>query len=45
MVLIGKLVGSLAVKDIALTKKFFDKYGAEKIVLALDVFIKDGILT
>lgn len=37
------VVGSLAVKDIALTKKFFEKYGAEKIVLALDVFIKEGI--
>ncbi|WP_265658304.1 1-(5-phosphoribosyl)-5-[(5-phosphoribosylamino)methylideneamino]imidazole-4-carboxamide isomerase [Francisella philomiragia] len=37
------VVGSLAVRDIALTKKFFEKYGAEKIVLALDVFIKEGI--
>ncbi|MFC4892755.1 1-(5-phosphoribosyl)-5-[(5-phosphoribosylamino)methylideneamino]imidazole-4-carboxamide isomerase [Pseudofrancisella aestuarii] len=36
------VIGSLAVKDIELTKKFFEKYGAEKIVLALDVFIKEG---
>ena len=37
------VVGSLAVKDITLTKKFFKKYSAKKIVLALDVFIKEGV--
>lgn len=37
------VLGSIAVKDIELTKRFFDKYGAHKIVLALDVYIKGGV--
>lgn len=35
------VIGSLAVKETELVKSWFEKYGAEKIVLALDVNIND----
>ncbi len=38
------VIGSMAIKEVAKTKAIFKKYGADKIVLALDVHINlDGI--
>lgn len=36
------VVGSMAVKQMTAVKGWFDKFGADKIVLALDVNIQDG---
>lgn len=36
------VVGSMAVKNMATVKGWFDKFGADKIVLALDVNIRNG---